>query len=277
VGDSQVPPTAEPAAPAADLWAAPSELPPTYPGYQAPPAEAEYGRFETLPEPTPPSPKRRRALAVGVSVGAVVIVAVAVAAALMANRSPDEHTAIQTTTEPTAGLGTLVHSHGITVDLPEGWRNLPTSPAELKAMAAKLATTNPTLSKAMSQESTNALLDHFALFAVKAQSDVSSGLELLDVVVGSSGGVTTDALSAVTKSELAGAHATDVKQTPALVGDFPGIKIDYRLPINTASGTVVVSATLFSVIHDGRLVELVVNNPGDGVDAQAIADSLAFQ
>ena len=238
-----------------------------------PPSDAAYGRFDPLaPEPA----KSRRGLAIGATVGALALVAIAVAVILAGNNNVDAQATIKTTTEPTAGLGTLVHSHGITIDLPPNWTNLPTSAAELKAMAARLEQSNPAAARSIAQLSTSELVDHFAVLAVRARADPNAPLEDLDVVVAAAGGMGLDALSLETKTQLAAAGASDVTESSATVGSLPAFKVAYTLTLKTATGTQSVPAEVVGVISGDNFAEFAIYNPGDGVEAQDILDSLTF-
>jgi phage tail sheath gpL-like len=221
--------------------------------------------------------KSRRTLAIVVGVAVLVAAAVAVAVGLTAGGGQaDAHAVIKTTTEPTAGLGTLVHSHGVTIDLPPNWTNLPTTPAELTAMAQSMSATNPQLAKSITQLSTNQLVDHFAIFAVRARTDPSAPLQDLEIVGAGAGGMTLDTFSLGLKTELAAAGATGVSSTSATMGGLPAVRVDYTLPIKTASGTQLVVAVAFGVIDNGNAASIVFYDPGDGVDMKSIVDSFTF-
>jgi hypothetical protein len=253
-------------------------LPPNpfaYPPAAPSAVDSPYGRFEPLAPASAEPPKRRRGLAVGLSIGAAVLVCVAVAAALAGGKEPDPHAVIQTTSEPTAGLGTEVHSHGITIVLPKDWTNLPTTPAQLRAMASAAASTNPALAGAMTQFSTSAAIGNFALLAVRARTDPSAPLEDLDVIVGRAG-PSLDAMSAATETQLAASGASDVSLTTATVGSLPAFRLTYTFTITTATGTVAVPGLLFGVIEDGQAAEISFSNPSAQDEKQDILDSFSF-
>jgi hypothetical protein len=239
------------------------------------PVDSVYGRFEPL-APSPEPPKRRRGLAIGLSVGGAVLVCVAVAAALAAGKSPDAHAVIQTTAEPTAGLGTAIHSHGITLVLPPDWTNLPTSPAQLQAMASAAASTNPSLAKVLAQFAKSTSLSHFAMMAARTRTDPSEAIENVNVVVGSSGNLSLDQLSSGTESQLAAVGASDLSLTDATVGSLPAFSLKYTLTLKTATGTVAVPAVVFGVVENGELAAITFTNPTAQDEKQDILDSFSF-
>lgn len=242
-------------------------------------AGSAYGRFDALPEsPESPAlqPSKRRGLVVGVVVGALVLVGAAFAIGKsMSGTAVDKQAVIKTTTAPAAAGGTTVHSHGTTVVLPVGWTQLPTSPAELASTATKLAVNNPGLAKAVAAYSNSSAVSGFALLAVRSGSDPHH-LESMDVVVAPAQGVTLDFAALEIKTQLANVDAVQFVQTPVQVNGRDGFKLTYTLRLKAATGTIDIPTVQYCVIDKDKLAVLTVGNYGDGVEAQAIADTFSI-
>ncbi len=265
--------------PAYDPFAPPGAPPPqprVYGSEQAPAQPADYGRFAPLPDAATPAAApsgSRRGLLVGVL--ALLLVAVGIGVGVSLNRpKPDEHAVIQTTEEPTAGLGTVVHAHGITIVLPEGWTNVPTTPAELRAAAARVSTSSPALAKAMKALAVGDL-SHFALLAVHVDT-TGRPQQNLDVGVGDAIGTTLDQGSVGIKTQLAQAGATDLVSSSTTVGSLPALEVKYQLEVNTATGPVPVPETAFLVIENNQAAVITFANPPTDAQMKEITDSFQF-
>jgi len=144
-------------------------------------------------------------------------------------------------------------------------------------MAARAASTNPQLAQAAKAMSGDAALSHFALLAVRSGGAGTGRAQNLQVVVGSSEGATLDVVSGVIKQQLAAEGATAIQEEDTQVNGRNGFKLTYEITVKGATGAgVQIPITQYVAIHDDVLAAITVTFPGDGKDAQAIADSFLF-
>ncbi len=219
-------------------------------------------------EPAPPGPARRRGRFVAVVV-AVFVLLVAGAAGAVALARHKQSTPVAAATH-VAG-GTTVSARGVTVTLPAGWTNVPTSPEDFAKYLDKAGTTNPAMAKQLTAQMRAASSQSLVMFAIKTSDASAEFTTDADMgVVPGSGMDAADGIDPIER-QLKAAGAENVTVVARSIAGHDAVFSTYDLR-NVTSGLVVHGAQ-YTVLGPTEIAFLAVSTTGS--DAAALAEQIA--
>jgi hypothetical protein len=188
--------------------------------------------------------------------------------------STDATTQVTASSTPVAG-GQQLSNRGVSIVVPRDWRQVPTSPADLSAMADKLKADNPAMARALQQFASSPAVGQFVLFALGPATDAGV-FPNVNVILSSTGGASASEMASGIKMELATAGAKDLAVTEENVAGTDGLVARYTLSVKDSGGSShLARGTVYVAIKDSQAAIVTVTND-DGTFGRAIADSVTF-